>query len=301
MPIVQARPPTLQAYFVASSTGEALAYLMAHHGEVQVVAGGTALMPCVQERSCRARRLVDVSRIAALKRVSWDNAYLTLGGGLTFAALAQQDTVKLHAPLLQQAAELMGTPQVRRLATLAGNLVTADGNAHGAVALLALNAEAEITNATGSQWLPVRSLYVQQGLSRVDSTSEIVTALRIPAGMLAPGAAIDDLGAPRGAAGYSRAPVALAINLVLEPDRVTIDWLSAAIGVVGRIPQLLNDLRATIEGRRMDDPELGPTFVDGLLALVPTESAMMSAQIASLAARVLERALARAQLVQGSV
>ncbi|MBM3189024.1 MAG: hypothetical protein FJZ90_09925, partial [Chloroflexi bacterium] len=148
----------LEEYYVASSVQEALAYLRAHHGEAQVIAGGTALMPQVQRGECTARRLVDISRIHAMKSITAHDGYLIVGGAVTFAALLASELVRQKAPLLHQAAMLVGTPQVRHLATLAGNVIWGDGAAEGAVALVALDSEVEITNFTGAQWLRVESV-----------------------------------------------------------------------------------------------------------------------------------------------
>ena len=174
------RKPHLADYFMASSIEEALAYLMAHHGKAQLVAGGTLLMPQMQRGECIARQLVDISRVSAMKRVTMDGDRLVIGGAVTLASLADSDLVRAHAPLLYQAARAIATPKVRYLATLAGNVIAAEGSAQGALALVALDAEAQITNTTGSQWLPVESLFVRAGLSRVDSTSEIATLIRVP-------------------------------------------------------------------------------------------------------------------------
>ncbi|MFH1086482.1 MAG: FAD binding domain-containing protein [Chloroflexota bacterium] len=299
MVIVRARRPALQAYYTASSVEEALAYLMAHRGEAQVVAGGTALMPVVQRGDCRARHLVDISRVGALKRVAAEGAYLTLGGGLSFAALAQHEMVRRQAPLLQQAAEQMGTPAVRSLATLGGNLVSADGHAHGSVALLALEAEAEITNATGSQWLPARSLFVRPGLSRVDSTSEIITALRIPTPTRASGAALGSLAVGNGSEGYRRAPAVAAVTIALAADGLTIAHISAAIGRAGRIPQAVADLGAAEVGGGADDPALRQSFAEALVAQAAADTADLAAALTNLALDVFDRALAAARRAQG--
>jgi organic radical activating enzyme len=168
----------LKGYYMASSVEGALAYLATHRGKAQLVAGGTELMPFVLRGECRISYLVDISRIRAMKRLSQDSQDLQIGGATTMSTLLESDLVRLHAPLLYESARHLGTPKVRHLATVAGNVVSAEGNADCAVALLALDAETEITNLTGAQWLPLASLFVRPGVSRVNSTSEIMTSLR---------------------------------------------------------------------------------------------------------------------------
>ena len=150
--------PALRDYYVAASVEDALSYLSAHHGEAQLLGGGTLLMPLVQRGQSMATRLVDISGIGSLRRIVAKDDYIRIGGAATLAVILESKVVRFQAPLLYEAAAAMGTPQVRHLATLAGNLVSAEGNAECLVALVALEADAEITNLTGNQWLPVSTL-----------------------------------------------------------------------------------------------------------------------------------------------
>jgi len=43
-----------------------------------------------------------------------------------------------------------------------------------------MQAEARIVNLTGSQWLPVASLFHRSGVCRIDSTRELIASYRIP-------------------------------------------------------------------------------------------------------------------------
>jgi len=80
--------------------------------------------------------------------------------------------------LLPDAARAIGTPMLQRLATVGGNVACGWGNSEVALALLALDAEAEITGYIGPQWVPLHALYMGGGLSRIDATREVLTAVR---------------------------------------------------------------------------------------------------------------------------
>jgi len=230
----------LKGYYMAPSVEGALAYLATHRGKAQLVAGGTELMPLVLRGESRISYLVDISRIRAMKRLSQDGQDLQIGGATTMTALLGSDLVRLHAPLLYESARHLGTPKVRHLATVAGNVVSAEGNADCAVALLALDAEAEITNLTGAQWLPLASLFVRPGVSRVNSTSEIMTSLKFH--ILSPGqgealcralTALERMAPP---SPTHRSPVILALRVSLDGDGQHIDWVSVALGLAQDVP-----------------------------------------------------------------
>jgi len=178
-PSIPARESPLRAYYVASSVQEAIAFLAAHGGQAQVVAGGTVVLPQVLGGRSITCYLVDVSRIGALRRIRIEEGWVLLGGAVTFGQLLRAEAVIEALPILQEMALDAAPSGSGEQSTLAGNIVSAFGDSAVATALIALEAEAEIANLTGSQWLPVRSLLVSPGACRVDSTSEVLVSLRL--------------------------------------------------------------------------------------------------------------------------
>lgn len=160
-----------------ASVAEALSHLATQRGRARIVAGlaglGTRLaLP-------QDAYLVDVSEVAALRRVESSEAEMSLGSALPLATLAQHAAVLELAPVLSAAAVHLVDAGLGA-ETLGARIVSARGGDPLNVALVASSALVEITNLTGSQWLPVASLYVREGVSRVDSSSEIVTRVRVP-------------------------------------------------------------------------------------------------------------------------
>jgi carbon-monoxide dehydrogenase medium subunit len=284
----------VEDYFVASSIDEAIGYLTAHHGQAQVVGGGTWLMPRVQRGESRIVRLVDVSRIGVLRRLAEDGPRVVIGGATTFARLAESALVRADLPLVHQAARAMGTPGVRRLATLAGNVVAAVGNAHGAVALLALDAEVEITNLTGPQWLPIGALFVSSGVSRVNATSEIVTAFRVRRAQTREGNALVQT-PPAGP--WDRAALLVAVNVGLDDSAQTVARAAVAAGWEGSAPLRVRPIERALVGlpgsRVLSEAALLATMSEAAFggAAMPPER---RANIARLVALALPRAIAHA-------
>ena len=270
----------LKGYYFASSVEEALADLMAHRGEGRVIGGGMLLMPQVQRGETLASRLIDVSRICTMRRIAREGQYLVLGGATTFAALLQSDLVRDCAPALREAAQKMGLPSVRHLATLGGNIVAAQGNTHGCVALVALDAEVEIANSTGAQWLPIQSVFVRYGVSRVDSTSEIATSIRVHP--LAPGqGAVLECMTPSD--GQIRSSFVLSLLVSLSQDGTTIDWSSVAMGSTHGVPMHLADVEEALCDLAVDDPRSRDTF-----AARTSEQAMVSETLGDVPATCYE-------------
>jgi carbon-monoxide dehydrogenase medium subunit len=163
-----------QEYLYPATVEEALHMLAAHHGKARVIAGGTDLMRDFQRGEHRADCLVDISRIPALRGIAEADGIISIGAATTHAEIARSPLIHRHAAVLAEAAAEVGSPQVRNVGTIGGNVVTAQPAADAALALLALDAEAEVLGPGGAHWLPLAELYAGPGVSRVDPSAELV-------------------------------------------------------------------------------------------------------------------------------
>jgi len=233
-PSIPARESPLRAYYVASSVQEAIAFLAAHGGQAQVVAGGTVVLPQVLGGRSITCYLVDVSRIGALRRIRIEEGWVLLGGAVTFGQLLRAEAVIEALPILQEMALDAAPSGSGEQSTLAGNVVSAFGDSAVATALIALEAEAEIANLTGSQWLPVRSLLVSPGACRVDSTSEVLVSLRLRLPERGSGAALARMD-PQEDTGDASV-MAVSVRLDSAPDLISA--LTLVMGTRGDSPRI---------------------------------------------------------------
>jgi carbon-monoxide dehydrogenase medium subunit len=167
-----------QEYACPDTVDEALTLLADHAGRARVIAGGTDLVLQLKRGERQAGCLVDVSRIDALRTISQSAGTITLGAAVTHAQIASSQLIRDRAPVLSHAAAEVGSPEIRNAGTVGGNVVNAQPAADTALALLALDAEAEIVSADGARWVALPHLYEGAGLSAVDSTAELVRSFR---------------------------------------------------------------------------------------------------------------------------
>lgn len=284
----------LRDYYLASSIEEAIAYLSAHPGEAQVIGGGTKMMPLLQRHQALATRIVDVSRISALKRVRVQEDHLVIGAAVTYGHMLRNELIGTHMPVLQDIAHLVSKSPLRREATLAGSIVYARGNSEGSIALLALEAEAEIANLTGAQWMPIRALFVRPGVSRVNSSSEIVTAVRIPLLDARQGAAMARLKPQKGTC-YSPLIATVALGLTNED---MLDWLTMAVGAPTHVPHAWS-LRELTNGHARTPDALRETVVETVSSHLRNgasdDASPGPAEISATVLKAYERALKRAR------
>ena len=238
----------LVAYDVAASAEEAVSYLGAMQGEARVVAGGTDLMPQIQRGELRANHLVDVSQIPALRRLSVSPDEVLIGGATPLSRLASHDKLAARCWLLPEAARAIGTPMVQRLATVGGNVACGWGNSEVALCLLALDAEAEINGYMGPQWVSVHSLYKGGGISRIDATREVLTAVRFRPLDQGQGSALARLAvSPRPERAALVGAVIVAFQAGTAQDEWPfVDWATVALGVERSMPHRYVEIEAAL-------------------------------------------------------
>jgi xanthine dehydrogenase YagS FAD-binding subunit len=109
------------AYHRASSTEDADRQLAA--AGAAPLGGGTDLVVCMREHLARPETLVDLTRIPGARDVTpLEDGGLRIGGSARLAQLARDPLVRDRFPALCQACESVGTPALRTMGTIAGNL-----------------------------------------------------------------------------------------------------------------------------------------------------------------------------------
>ncbi len=239
----------LVEYVLAASAEEALATLTALRGDGRVIAGGTDLMLQLQTGDRASRGLVDVTRIPGLDEIVLYKDVLQIGAAATFARIAASPLVQRHAPVLAEAAGWVGSPQIRNVGTLAGNVVNAMPAADGSIALLALDAEAEIANLTGRQWIPVKRLFVSPGVSRVDATSEMLTAFRFPIQRPGEGSAYQRFARRKAVA---LPLINVAVTVCLDSESHAIADARIAVGPVAPVPFRSTHAETALRGQQFN-------------------------------------------------
>ena len=167
-------------YKLPTTVAEAVKALQDADSRGRIIAGGTDLLLDLESGKHSAEILIDVSRIPELTEIRQENQALMIGAAVTFTELGQSELVRKYAPSLAQASDRVGSLQIRNCATLAGNVVTAQPAADGAVALATLEPQFIIEGPGGRRTASMKDMYAGFGQSRVDSAQEIVTFIRIP-------------------------------------------------------------------------------------------------------------------------
>ena len=167
-------------YAAPRSVEEALDLLARHGDEAKPLAGGQSLVPMMNMRLARPAVIIDLNRVAGLGEVGADGDGLTLGALVRQRALERDDRVTARAPLLAEAAPLIGHLQTRARGTVGGSLVHADPAAELPACMVALDAAFTLRSARGERRC-VAAEFFRGLLATALEPDELLTSVSVPA------------------------------------------------------------------------------------------------------------------------
>jgi carbon-monoxide dehydrogenase medium subunit len=171
-------PPAFE-YLRPKTIPEAIELLNQYGDDAKILSGGQSLIPMMKLRLARPGYLVDINRIAGLSYIKEEDAYLKIGGLTREADLENSALIRSKYPIILDTARVIADPQVRNMATLAGNLAHGDpANDHPAT-MLALGAQVVAVGPRGERVLPIESFFVTLFTTELQH-NEIVSEIRIP-------------------------------------------------------------------------------------------------------------------------
>jgi CO/xanthine dehydrogenase FAD-binding subunit len=162
-------------YYLPATVDEVLKNLKECEGNARIMAGGTDLMIQLRQGQFKTKAIVDVGNVHELNYIRSEGKSIKIGALTTHTQLAESALLNQKAKVLAKAASHVGSPQIRNIGTIGGNIVNAHSSADTAIALTALNATAKIKGLEGEEEKPITELYTGVGKSFVDPTKEIIT------------------------------------------------------------------------------------------------------------------------------
>jgi CO/xanthine dehydrogenase FAD-binding subunit len=147
--------------------------------DAKLLAGGTDLLPQMKNGLLKPACVVDLSGVERVRILEADPRGLHVGAAVSARALERDATTQRTYTSLAESGALVGSVQIRNLATLGGNLCNAAPSADMAPPLLALDAEAVIAGPKGERRMPIADFFT--GVRRtVLAPDEILLELVVP-------------------------------------------------------------------------------------------------------------------------
>jgi CO/xanthine dehydrogenase FAD-binding subunit len=136
------------SYVRAAQVKEALE-LLNHPGTKNLpLAGSTDLVLLLRNQPDLCDRVVDITLIPELHRITREGDIVTIGAACTFTEILSHPIIQQTAPLLAQACSTVGAVQIRNMGTIGGNVANAAACADSLPALVCLDAIAHVLTPT---------------------------------------------------------------------------------------------------------------------------------------------------------
>lgn len=147
-------------YYIATNLQDAVNLLAKYKEQAKIIAGGTDLI-LEMERGGHAGKsiLVDISRVAGLDVIKYENETIHIGALVTHNQAASSPVIQTNASCLAEACYQVGSPQIRNRGTIAGNLLTASPANDTITPLVALDAEIVLISPDGERSIKVADFY----------------------------------------------------------------------------------------------------------------------------------------------
>ncbi len=243
--------PAWKQYFTVNSIREALETLTSVPSPASLIAGGTDLLLELQQGHLPPlETLVDISRIPELNCLEVRGSSLFIGAAVPVGLVTASGLVRQHAQAVSEACGLIGGPQVRNVATLGGNVAHALPAADGMIALLALDATAEVAsivdNTIVMRCAPLLDLFRGPGKSALVEGRELLSGFSIPLSCKGQASAFLRVMRPQGVA----LPI-LNMAVWLERHGDMLVDIRISVGPAGPVPMRARPVEVLLKGTEL--------------------------------------------------
>lgn len=218
--------------------------MLVEYANSKLLAGGTDLILELKRDKLQAENVIDIGQIPQLKVISENEDVITLGSMVTFSELQENSVIKNNFRALMECAKNMGSPQIRNMATIGGNIINAGSAADVVPCIISLKGILVIDSINGTRQISCEDYFNNYKTEKIKE-NEILIHIKIPNNKEQSG--YYKLG-KRNSLAIAR--VSSAISLKLEEN--TIKNISICLGAVGRFPFKALEIEKQALGKNVD-------------------------------------------------
>lgn len=220
-------------YFEPKALTEAFDILSGEGENVFSLAGGTDLLVRMKRGLIEPSTLVNLKQIPDLKNISHKPEKGTTIGALASIHTVNKDSaIKEYHPVLSDAAGMVGSPSIRNLGTIGGNIGRASPASDMAPPLIVLGASIITEGTSGEKEYAVEEFLTGPGSTKL-SKGELITSFFLPEMAPRSGTAYKKLGRRKG---MDVALVGVAALITASDDGSEAEHARIAMSSVGSVP-----------------------------------------------------------------
>ncbi len=215
-------------YHEPTSVAEACQMLQTLGDTTALLAGGTDLLVRMKNRELQPQNIVSLAELKEIRQINLNDHRICIGAGCTISQIAESKVIRSTYPALSSGAESLGSPAVRNLGTVGGNIATASPAADLPPALAAYGAKARLKRKDQERFIQLEKLFRGPGSTHIEK-DEILTDLHLENPPEYSGAAFFKLG-------HRRALQCSIVNgacfLAIDPQSGQIETARVVLGAV---------------------------------------------------------------------
>lgn len=167
----------MRAVFTPTTTEE-LKELKAARPEAAVMAGGTDLLVWMRSGKADPEAIILTEKIQGLSEIREEGNDLIIGASVTFQNIIGSGLIEHHCPVLREAAGRLGSPPIRHMATIGGNICSASPAGDSLPALYLSDAVLVIESLRERRTLSLSEFIRGPGVTSLEK-DEILTEIRL--------------------------------------------------------------------------------------------------------------------------
>lgn len=235
-------------YLKPQTLEEALSLIKKYGDRAKWIAGATDALVMNRQRKISPDLFISLRGIQGLDQIE-SNGMLKIGALVTHRKIEQSETIRKSFPLLAEASSVLGSVQIRNVATIGGNLCTASPSAETAPPLLVYEAEVRLVSQRGERRLPIGSLFLGPGETAL-AKDEILTEILLP---FPPPNSVGTYWKLGRRKSMDLAVVNVAVLLTLNADTGVCERARIALGAVAPTPIRAKKAEQVMEGNPLDE------------------------------------------------
>ncbi len=159
------------------ATLESATKFLAEHPRAKIIAGATDVGVQINKGAAKPEVWLDLNRIEQLEGVSVEGNQVIAGARATWSQL--EELFKQVSPAFHQIISVFGSPQIRNVGTIGGNIINASPIADSIPFLMVCEAVLELISADGNRRVNINDFY--QGYKKFDlRPGELLVRILIP-------------------------------------------------------------------------------------------------------------------------
>lgn len=247
----------ISSFYEAKSVEAAIGALVQDPG-AQIISGGTDVLIRVREGKDTGTSLVSIHNLEELKGVKLlDNGDIRIGAGTAFTHITNDPLIQQYLPMLGEAVDTIGGPQIRNMGTIGGNVCNGATSADSASTLWTLEADLVLEGPEGERTVPIHTFYTGPGRTVRDRCEVCKYFLIHPESYQGWHGHYSKYGKRKA---MEIATLGCAVRVKLSEDKTRVEDVRLGYGVAGPTPLRCQKAEEVLKGRRVDDREAVDRF-----------------------------------------